>query len=99
MNVFDKFRRSRAWRALFMAPSGELLPPAEIALKELSKFCAADATTMVLDKNGAVDAVGTAMAEGRRQVWLMIQARLHLSEQTISRLREQELRAEANGDG
>jgi len=100
MKILDRYRRARAWRACFMTPAGEVTPVGEIALTELRNFCAGVKTTMVLDRNGAVDPVGTAMAEGRRQVWLLIQTRLHMSDEAIARLRDIEMqRGEAVNDG
>ena len=70
------FRRRTAYRAVF-AGTGELSPHAAVVLADLRKACYVDRTT------AHADAHATAVAEGRRQVWLHIQHRLNLSEEQI----------------
>lgn len=70
------FRRRAAYSAVF-AGTGDLSPHAAIVLADLRKACYVDRTT------AHADAHATAVAEGRRQVWLHIQHRLRLTEAQI----------------
>lgn len=78
------FRRRMAYRHLFQ--SG---PAADIVLSDLAKFCRAyKPTTVVSPVSRQVDPIATAIAEGRREVWLRIQGHLHLSDDVVMNLKE-----------
>lgn len=64
-----------AYRRVFSGPDADLV------LGDLIAFCHAADTTHVPG-----DPVGSALLEGRRQVWLRIQARLRIDEATVDRL-------------
>jgi hypothetical protein len=55
-------------------------PMGEEVLRDLAKFCRAHKTTF------ATDARAHAVAEGRREVWLRIQAHIRLNEDELWRL-------------
>ena len=79
MNVLDKARqflarRRTAYVKTFVNPFGEEV------LADLAKFCRANQTTF------HDDARKHAVAEGRREVWLRIQAQLNLSDAELWRI-------------
>ena len=79
MNVIDKARqflarRRTAYVKTFTNPFGEEV------LADLAKFCRANQTTF------HDDARKHAVAEGRREVWLRIQAQLNLSDAELWRI-------------
>ncbi len=76
---------------MFLAENGELNPDGEIVLADLKKFCRATASTVVVSPvSRSVDPIATAMAEGRREVWLRIMAHLHLEDRAVINLEENE---------
>jgi hypothetical protein len=76
---------------MFLAESGQLNPDGEIVLADLKKFCRATASTVVVSPvSRSVDPIATAMAEGRREVWLRIMAHLHLEDRAVINLEEKE---------
>jgi hypothetical protein len=84
-------KRKYAYRRMFLAESGELNPDGEIVLADLKKFCRATASTVVVSPvSRSVDPIATAMAEGRREVWLRIMAHLHLEDRAVINLEEKE---------
>jgi hypothetical protein len=84
-------KRKYAYRRMFLAESGELSPDGEIVLADLKKFCRATASTVVVSPvSRSVDPIATAMAEGRREVWLRIMAHLHLEDRAVINLEENE---------
>ncbi len=64
--------RRDAYRQAFTGPRGR------VVLADLERFCHARTTTHVVG-----DTHGSAQLEGRRQVWLRIQAMLRLDEEDI----------------
>ncbi len=79
------FRRRMAYRHLFR--SG---PAADVVLADLAKFCHATRPTAVVSPvSRQVDPIASAIAEGRREVWLRIQGHLHLSDDVVMNLKEQ----------
>ncbi len=84
-------KRKYAYRRMFLAESGQLSPDGEIVLADLKKFCRATASTVVVSPvSRSVDPIATAMAEGRREVWLRIMAHLHLEDRAAINLEEKE---------
>jgi hypothetical protein len=84
-------KRKYAYRRMFLAESGQLSPDGEIVLADLKKFCRATASTVVVSPvSRSVDPIATAMAEGRREVWLRIMAHLHLEDRAVINLEEKE---------
>ena len=59
-------------------------------LNELRDFCRADSSCVVVAKDGHIDTHATAVAEGRREVWLKIVTILNLSDEQLNRIKEQE---------
>jgi hypothetical protein len=58
-------------------------PATQEMLIDLAAFCRANETCLVKDKNGAIDQTATFILEGRREVWLRIQAHLNLSSKQL----------------
>lgn len=74
-------------RALF--ERGKATPKqAKPILDELREFCRADVSCVIVAKDGHIDTHATAVAEGRREVWLKIQQILTLTDEQINRLKE-----------
>lgn len=75
-----KKRRAAAFRATFETPEGQRV------LQFLRTFCRADYPTFIAD-----DPHGrkSALAEGRREVWLMINGYLNLTDTQLRRMREE----------
>jgi hypothetical protein len=59
-------------------------------IKDLREFCRADQSCVVVAKDGRIDTHATAVAEGRREVWLRITQTLNLSDETLQRFKDQE---------
>jgi hypothetical protein len=95
VNVAAQFRRilgrRQAYRALFRLdeqgrPQGE---DAQRVLADLRRFCRADQPTIVVNPiTRSVDPVAMALAEGRREVWLRLQAHLRMSDADIAQLQD-----------
>jgi len=89
MEFLDQFARlifkSRAYKRLFNLESQD----AQVVLNDLRKFCGADQPSIRVGNNGVIDPYATAVAEGRREVWLRIQAQLQISESNLAKLKEQ----------
>lgn len=83
-------RRRYAYRRLFLGEDG-LSADGQIVLADLAKFCRATQSTAVVSPiSRSVDPIASAMAEGRREVWLRITAHLHIDERVIFNLNEEE---------
>lgn len=85
MNLVEKVRtflkgRQTAYRATFNNPMGEQV------LVDLARFCRAHQSTAHTDPNMA------ARLDGRREVWLRIQAHLQLSDEELWKLFNQPTR-------
>ena len=71
-------RRNRAYQNTFNNPEGQKV------LADLRRFCRATLPTADVDNERT-----TYLLEGRREVWLRIQAHLHLSDEDIYNLVEE----------
>jgi hypothetical protein len=72
-------------RALF---GGRATPKqAKPILDELREFCRADVSCVVIGRDGRVDTHATAVAEGRREVYLKITQILNLTDEQINKLK------------
>jgi len=89
--LLAKIRKRRyAYRRLFLGDNG-LNGDGQTVLADLAKFCRANASTAVVSPiSRSVDPIATAMAEGRREVWLRIMAHLHLEDRAVINLEEKE---------
>lgn len=76
-------KRFNAYRSLFKGEGDRLSSDAEAVLADLKKFCRADRSTHVLG-----DPYGSALLEGRREVFLRLCSFLHLSEKDFFPLTE-----------
>lgn len=83
-------RRARAYQALFGGgrEGGPNLAAAEV-LADLRRFCHDTRTTAKFGAAG-LDPLAMAMAEGRREVWLRLQHFLHLTDEQLAQLTEEE---------
>ena len=77
-------RKRDAYRALFGEPSQSAL----MVLSDLRRFCHANATTAVADREGRIDPIASAQLEGRRQVLMRIQQMLRVSEEDLQTMIE-----------
>ena len=59
-------------------------------LEDLREFCRADQSCIIVAKDGHIDQYATAVAEGRREVYLRICSTLNLSDEALNRMREME---------
>lgn len=85
-SLFKKFTDLRAsYRALRDGGHGSGL-----ALAELASFCHVDRSCVIVAKDGRVDTHATAVAEGRREVFLKIQQMLGLTDEQLLRLRTED---------
>lgn len=83
-------RRRGAYRAVFK-PGGLMTPAALIVLSDLRRFCRATvSTTMVSPVTRQVDPYASAQAEGRREVFNRIAGMIHVSDEDLYKLLDQE---------
>lgn len=83
-------KRKYAYRRLFLGEDG-LNGDGQIVLADLAKFCKATASTAVVSPvSRQVDPIASALAEGRREVWLRIMAHLHIDEKVVFNLNQSE---------
>lgn len=83
-------KRKYAYRRLFLGEDG-LNADGQIVLADLAKFCKATSSTAVVSPvSRQVDPVASALAEGRREVWLRIMAHLHIDEKVVFNLNQNE---------
>jgi len=54
-------------------------PAFQEMLQDIAFYCRANETCIVKDNNGRIDEIATFILEGRREVWLRIQAHLNLT--------------------
>lgn len=59
-------------------------------LDDLREFCRADTSCIVVAKDGHIDTHATAVAEGRREVYLRIMQQLNLSDEVLNKMKEHE---------
>ena len=77
-------QRRRAYRRLFLGDAGKPGRDAETVLTDLARFCRAGCSSVP----SSMDPIAMAVAEGRREVWLRIQAHLHLDDAVVMNLKE-----------
>ncbi len=90
-DLLAKLRRRRyAYRRLFLGEDG-LTGDGQVVLADLAKFCRANSSTAVVSPiSRSVDPIASAMAEGRREVWLRLMAHLHIDERVVLNLNEED---------
>jgi len=59
-------------------------------IDDLREFCRADTSCVVVAKDGHIDTHATAVAEGRREVFLRIMQTLRLSDEVLHKMKESE---------
>lgn len=62
----------------------------ERLLDDLAEFCRANQSCIVVAKDGHIDTHATAVAEGRREVFLRIQATLSLTDSQLETMKDLE---------
>jgi len=83
-------KRKYAYRRLFLGDNG-LNGDGQVVLADLAKFCKANSSTAVVSPvSRQVDPIASALAEGRREVWLRIMAHLYLEERVVFNLNQSE---------
>lgn len=70
-------RKRNHYRGCFMDDSGHLTRSGQVVIKDLASFCSAYRSTAQVGPQG-VDAMASALAQGRREVWLRLQSMLTL---------------------
>jgi hypothetical protein len=86
--MIDRARRlltkRRDYRATFLKEDGKTLSEqGEGVMLDLARFCYALSTTSMVSQNGTIDPIASAIAEGRRQVYLRILATLRIPDSAI----------------
>lgn len=90
---------SQAFRAVFIGDDGKPSPAAAIVLGRLAKFCHANRTTLKVSfTRQQTDPLATAAAEGRREVWMLLQQYLSLDEADVLRAISAHERAQESND-
>jgi hypothetical protein len=93
LSTFTKWWNQRqAYRQTFergdwIDAEGQPTVHARRVLATLKEFCRYSETCVVIGKNGQYDTHATAVAEGRREVLLLIQHTLGLTDEQLFRLR------------
>jgi hypothetical protein len=90
LSLFTKWwNRRHAFRNVFWRGSRD---PDDVGalLADLRQFCRADVSCVVVGKDGRVDTHATAIAEGRREVWLRIVQTLDLTDSDLNKMKELE---------
>jgi len=77
-----------AYRAVFQRKPTK--PQADALLADLADFCRANTSCVVVGKDGHIDTHATALCEGRREVYLRIQATLNISDEQLLAMKELE---------
>lgn len=86
-----KLRKRSHYKAVFGGESAkDLTLSQETVLKDLANYCHSHRTTMVMRQDGTVDPIASAVAEGRRQVFLRILALSQLPDSAILQAIERE---------
>lgn len=85
-------KRKYSYRDCFQEPDGATLSNAgAIVIRDLARFCRVYQGNAPRGVSGAIDPIAMAMAEGRRQVFLRIQAQLNVSEADILKANEEDV--------
>ena len=85
-------KRKHSYRACFQEPSGDTLSNSgAIVIRDLARFCRVYQGNAPRSVAGTIDPIAMAMAEGRRQVFLRIQAQLNVSEADILKANEEDV--------
>lgn len=86
------FRKRVSYRRIFLREDGELNEAAKVVMADLAKFCRArGSTAMVSPQTGSIDPIAMAMAEGRREVFNRINEYLHINDNILQNLREEQV--------
>lgn len=82
-------RRKLAYKRVFLNVDGNPSRDQELVLADLRRFCRAQSSTAIVSPiSKSVDPIAMAMAEGRREVWLRLQAMLHMPERQVFALED-----------
>ncbi len=84
-------KRKHSYRDCFQEADGRTLSNAgAIVIDDLARFCRVFQGNAPRSATGTIDPIAMGMAEGRRQVYLHIQAQLNVSEADILKANEEE---------
>lgn len=83
------WNKRHAFRNVFRLGSRRLDDVGAV-IADLRKFCRADVSCVVVGKDGHIDTHATAVAEGRREVFLRIVQLLDLSDEALHKMKELE---------
>ena len=77
-----------AYRAVFQRKPTRL--HIDTLLADLAEFCRANSSCVVVGKDGHIDTHATTLCEGRREVYLRIQATLAVSDEQLLQMKDLE---------
>jgi hypothetical protein len=77
-----------AYRAVFQTKPQRV--HIDTLLADLAEFCRANTSCVVVGKDGHIDTHATALVEGRREVYLRIQATLNISDEQLLQMKDLE---------
>lgn len=85
-------KRKHSYRDCFQESDGKTLSSAgALVIRDLARFCRVYQGNAPRSAGGTIDPIAMAMAEGRRQVFLRIQAQLNVSEADILKANEEDV--------
>jgi hypothetical protein len=76
---------AHSYQLLFTDGAGALKPEAKVVLTDLGRFCRFLTPTLIVAKDGHTDIPATFHAEGRREVFLRLQAQMKVDLGTLIR--------------
>jgi hypothetical protein len=90
MTLFDRLMRVRydrdlrhAFRTSLLDEDGKPTPHGSAVLAHLRAFCSADVSTLRRDREGRVDPLASAAAQGRQEVWQQFYFYLNLDDSEL----------------
>lgn len=86
-----KLRKRGAYKAVFGTPETWTVQQQEV-WRDLADYCSAYRTTALRSENGGQDPIASAIAEGRRQVYLRLVSMTQLPDSAILQAIEREQR-------
>lgn len=91
MSMYLKFWNLReSFRAVFRYEKPPAPKHGQALLDDLREFCRAETSCIVVGKDGHIDTHATAVAEGRREVYLRIMQTLSITDATLHKMKEME---------
>jgi len=81
--VTRRLRVKSAFKGCLMGQSDALHTDGKVFMEDLANYCHALRTTTMVAKDGHIDPIASAIAEGRRQVYLRILGHLKMNETAL----------------